>query len=127
MELNATEIFPYLGTNGGRISQIENEDPRIMATSYVIYKVGRYSHLKRSCIFIVYKHIKYTIYLSCCRSYKPNVFPHLSTSRRDRKYSFISGKDVSVPSATLPLTLKPLFVHFNEASFSPKIMTIYSR
>ena len=44
MDLNATDYFPYLETNGENVLESEEEDPRILATFYVIYKVGEYHH-----------------------------------------------------------------------------------
>ena len=48
MELNATENSPHGRTIGGNVLQLEQEDSRILATSYVIYKVGRSN--QRKCI-----------------------------------------------------------------------------
>ena len=51
MELNATENSPDGRTNGGNVLQIEQEDSRILATSYVIYKVGKSEQLSSCQLF----------------------------------------------------------------------------
>ena len=52
MELNATENSPDGRTNGRNVLQIEQEDPRILATSYVIYKVGKSEQLSSCQLFL---------------------------------------------------------------------------
>ena len=45
MEPNTTEDFLTMGINERNNLQMEENDPRILATSYMMYKVGRSSHL----------------------------------------------------------------------------------
>ena len=45
MEPNTTEGFLTTGINERNYLQMEENDPRILATSYMMYKVGRSPHL----------------------------------------------------------------------------------
>ena len=44
MEPNTTERFLTIGVTERNSLQMEANDPRILATSYMMYKVGRSSH-----------------------------------------------------------------------------------